>query len=130
MSTKDTLTNLGLLVAGGAAIAMASRKRGPQGSSARSHGQGVWTGLKINLSNDATDGDTASMVYGPLIGLNVSIYTVNGQVQDAHVLGFGRQSPHKSDLMRLEFKNIDQDGEPKGSVKSLAFDLIESITVY
>ena len=129
MSTKDTLTNLGLLVAGGAAIAMASRKRGPQGSSARSHGQGAWTGLTINLSNDGTDNETADMVYGPLVGLNVSIYTVNGQEQDARVLGFD-QSPHNFNLMRLKFRDIDQDGEPKGSVKSLAFDLIESITVY
>jgi hypothetical protein len=128
MSTKDTLINVGLLAAGGVAVAAASGVYG-KGSRNKNH-QRSWTGLRVNFSkHSGTDGDTVSMAFKSLTGLAVELVPIGGsKASDVEILGI-TQSSKSPYLVRLEYRELNHDGEMTGPKKSIALDLIDHINV-
>ena len=133
MSTKDTLMSVGLLAAGGVAIAAASGAYG-KGSRAKAGNRNDmdwWTGVRVNFATSSgSDLDTVSTALGSLIGLRAALIRKgSSRAEDVRIEGF-TQSPKSPYAVRMNYHRMNDNGEPVGKSLSIAMDLIDYINVF
>ncbi len=100
----------------------------------------TWTSLKVGFTNTGTNGETVSTFLESLVGVHGQLVLTNGDYFDVEIMRFEQglggmagklaQRDGYDCTVQWLVVRVVHDGEPVGTDRRIAFDLIEAFNIY